>query len=184
MITHCAPSVYAGGALCYVEGMHMKQLNEEEARAMRDDMLAGALPVVFAGPLAVGHDGSYTLLPFVQLDAAGRPDVADVFRVIHTEGMQARSAKPCRYVDYEGRGYRESTMELTDPVSVSFKFVLTWPEHRGVFDLMLQEQCLMITTKSVETHLDATDVIGERLTPEDPIVFEHWRALLSEGEHR
>jgi len=44
-----------------------------------------ALPVVRAGLLLTEHD---TLLPAVWLDAAGRPDVADLPRVAHNEPLR------------------------------------------------------------------------------------------------
>jgi hypothetical protein len=153
-------------------------VDDEEACRIRDDILDGALPIVWAGSLFVNTDGKRRLLPFVQVDTTGRNDVADLFRVVQIEGMQARSDTPCRYVFCERHGYRETTITITDPVACSFKFVLTWPEQREIFDAMLQHEVLMITARNVQEQMDWSDVFGIRIfLPEFQLALQSWEEL-------
>src|SRR3712207_5703342 len=132
---------------------------DHEARRIRDEMLHSALPVVCAGPLLVETERAIETLPCVHLDPTGRPDVTDLFRVVQTEGIQARSDVQPRYVFYAQHGYRETTIAISDPVALVFKFVLVWPEHGAVFDLILQRHQLIITTRPVDAQLERGDLL-------------------------
>ncbi len=146
---------------------HKHWLDEAAARRFRDDLLAGALPIRLTTPLTLVVNDTPTDWLAVQLDATGRLDVADVFRVIAAEGMQSHSQAPSRYLYFEGRGYMETTFNIADPVICRFKFVFTWPEQREAFEDMLRCEGLMVTTGSVRRMLEGgtldTGAIGMRI---------------------
>jgi hypothetical protein len=121
-------------------------LDDDQAQRLRDELLAQALPIRFAGPRAVDIGDLELEVPFVQLDAGSRPDVYDLFRVVAVEGSQAQMMSAFRYLLLDGRGYMEVNVSLVDPVSCAFKFVLDWPERRALFDLMALQGQLLFTT--------------------------------------
>jgi len=124
-------------------------LDEAAARRLRADLLSGALPIRVTLPLTfVVHDTPTEWLA-LQLDATGRLEVADAFRVIAAEGMQAHSHAHSRYLFFEECGYMELTFTIADPVTCRFKVVVTWPAQRHVFDEMLRCDGLLVTTGSV-----------------------------------
>ena len=158
-------------------------VDDNEARRIRDEMLHTALPVVFAGPLLVETERTTETLPVVQLDPTGRPDVVDMFRVVQVEGIQAGSDVPPRYVLCDGHGYRETTIAISDPVELVFKFVLAWPEHDTVFKLMLQRRQLIITTRSVEEHIEGGDLLVTTIAANElQSALESWQTLRAEGK--
>ncbi len=150
------------------------RLDEEAARRLRAEFLADALPVRFAGPVILLTHGSRETYPVVQLEASGRPDVADLVRVQHSEGLQQGRRPPFRYLFVDGHGYMEFALEITDPVTCRFKFVLEWPNHAAVFTAMLERGVLAVTTTRPE---DAgTDGIGMTINqPELRHVLGIWQ---------
>ncbi len=122
------------------------RLDEEAARRLRAEFLADALPVRFAGPITLATQGSGGTYPVVQLEASDRPDVADLVRVHHSEGLEQGRRPPFRYLFVDGQGYMEFALEITDPVTCRFKFVLEWPKHAAVFTAMLERGVLAVTT--------------------------------------
>ncbi len=158
-------------------------VDDNEARRIRDEMLWDALPVVLAGPLVVETERAIETLPCVYLDPTGRPDVTDLFRVVQTEGIQARSDVQPRYVFYAQHGYRETTIAISDPVALVFKFVLVWPEHQAVFDLILQRQQLIITTRPVDAPLERGDLLVTTIAVgELAVALESWQTLRAQGQ--
>src|SRR3712207_2854406 len=92
-------------------------IDDDEARRLRAELLRDALPLRFAGPRSVDVGGLEVEVPFVQLDATGRPEVDDLFRVVAAEGSQSRMASVFRYLSLGLRGYMEVNVALVDPVS-------------------------------------------------------------------
>ncbi len=150
------------------------QLDKAAARRLRADFLADALPVRFAGPVTLVTPGSRETYPVVQLEASDRPDVADLVRMHHSEGLEQGRRPPFRYLFVDGHGYMEFALEITDPVTCRFKFVLEWPEHAAVFTAMLERGILAVTTARPE---DArTDGIGMTIKqPELRHVLGTWQ---------
>ena len=150
------------------------RLDEEAARRLRAEFLADALPVRFAGPITLATQGSHVTYPVVQLDAGDPPDVADLMRVRHSEGLEQGRRPPFRYLFVDGQGYMEFALEITEPVTCRFTFVLEWPEHAAVFTAMLERGILVVTTARPE---DAgTDGIGMTINqPELHHVLGIWQ---------
>ena len=115
------------------------------ARRLRDEFFGDALPVVFAGAVRVTlPDGETQNRPFVQLDVAEHPDIAAAFQAVHVHGLeQDQSDTPYRYVFVDGHGYMATTLTIPVPVASKFSFVLVWPDHQDVFDLLQQGQPLI-----------------------------------------
>jgi hypothetical protein len=150
------------------------RLDGEAARRLRAEFLADALPVRFAGPVTVVTHGIGDSYAVVQLEASDRPDVADLVRVHHAEGLEQGRRPPFRYLFVDGHGYMEFALEITDPVTCRFTFVLEWPEHAAVFTAMLERGILVVTTARPE---DAgTDGIGMTINqPELRHVLGIWQ---------
>jgi hypothetical protein len=155
-------------------------LSEKEARRIRDELLKAALPIRFAGPFSTDAGGGVRQVPLVRLDATTRPDVADLFRVAAAEGHQARTESAFRYLFLDGQGYMEVNVEISDPVTCAFTFVLRWPEHRELFELMLRGHPLMFTATSAAGQPE-TRALGFKITPAElqPVIAT-WRRLRHE----
>ena len=155
-------------------------LDGNEARHILDELLKAALPIRFAGPFSTNAGGDVKELPLVQLDATARPDVADLFRVAAAEGHQSRTESAFRYLFLDGHGYMEVNVEISDPVTCAFTFVLRWPEHRALFELMLQGQPLMFTAASAPGQ-PQTRALGFKITASElqPVIAT-WRRLRHE----
>jgi hypothetical protein len=162
-------------------------LDEADARRLRAALLTGALPIRVTLPLTfVVHDTPTEWLA-LQLDATGRLDVADAFRVIAAAGMQSHSQAHSRYLFCEGCGYMELTFTIAAPVTCRFKVVVTWPAQRHVFDAMLRCAGLLVTTGRVRRLLDGgtldTGAIGLRIDHAEVGQFMAvWRHYQEEGE--
>lgn len=141
-------------------------LNAEEARQLHADLLARAMPIRFAGPRSVDIGGLNVEVPFVQLDAGDRPDVDDLFRVVAAEGHQPDMRSIFRYLLRGGRGYMEINIRLADPVECAFTFVLEWPTHAALFELLLMQEQLLFTTQTLNTEHNAA-VLGVKLAREE-----------------
>lgn len=131
-------------------------LGDAEAGRLRDELLAGALPVRFAGPRLVDLGGLELEVPFVLLDAAARPDVRDLFRVVAAEGIQARMTSTVRYLTVGREGYMEVNVRIEDPVSCAFKFVLRWPLHAALFELVSMHGELLFSAQEPAAERVAT----------------------------
>ncbi len=130
--------------------MHERRwLDDAEAQRLRDDLLAHAVPIRYAGPRAVELGGRLLEVPFVQLDGSARPEVADLFRVVAAEGSQRHMASTFRYLLLGDQGYLEINVSLADPVDCAFKFVLAWPAHRALFELLLRQGRLLFTAQTL-----------------------------------
>jgi len=153
------------------------------ARRLRDEFLAEALPVAFAGAVRVTlPDGETEDRPFVQLAVAEHPDIAVAFQVVHARGLaQEHGDTPYRYVYVDGHGYLQATLPLPTPTPRACTVVLIWPDHQEVFDLLLQGQPLMETTKELRPPFDWRDAIGLRPGPELAGVLDEWRSLRGDG---
>lgn len=141
-------------------------LGGDEARRLRDALLADALPILRAGPRNVNIGGLLLEAPFVQLDPRDRPDVADLFRVVADEGTQARMMSAIRYLLLGNMGFMEINVVLTDPVDCRFKFVLEWPARREIFDLMLIQGRLYFSTGDLNFRQD-TSTLGLQISREE-----------------
>lgn len=131
--------------------MKSYRLDEDEARRMRDEFFDGALPILEAEVLQIVWGDPANApeeIAAVRLDASGRPDVADLSRVIQADGIQTRSADPNRYVRCEGKGYMVLSTRIIDPVAITFKFVLTWPDYDHIFQAILRTGALYTTTEA------------------------------------
>ncbi len=160
-----------------------RRLNRPAARRLRDELLDGAVPIVFAGPLRITRpDGASQEVPFVQLDVGGHPDVAALFRAVHAAGLrQETSDAPVRYVYVDGHGYMETTLGRTQPVACHFKVVLAWPELEEVFGVLARERLMLLTVAELQPGFDWRDAIGVRIGPDLPGVLRAWEALRADG---
>ncbi len=152
------------------------QLDEATARSLRDAVLRAALPVRFAGPYTFVHGGTPETWPVVQVDASTRPDVADLARVQHSEGLHRARRPPFRYLFVDGQGYMEFVVEITDPVACHFRFVLAWPTHAAMFTAMLEQGVVLFTSGPLAEAV--RHGIGMAINqPELEQVVARWRTL-------
>ena len=159
-------------------------VGDDEARRLREDLLSDALPIRMAGPRTVEVGDMELELPFVQLDASSRPDADDLFRVVAAEGTQAQMASIFRYLLIGDRAYMEINVRLSDPVSCAFKFVLQWPAHRPLFDLMLIQGQLFFSTKDLSPEHQASTLGVKIPRPELEPILDLWRQRLDPGPPR
>jgi hypothetical protein len=60
-----------------------------------------------------------------------------------------------RYLLHGGLGFMEINVTLHDPVSCAFTFVLQWPPHAALFELVLIQEQLLFTTQALNTEHNA-----------------------------
>ncbi len=84
-----------------------------------------ALPVIRAGLLLTGRE---TLLPAAWIDAAGRPDVADLPRVTHSESLQAVT----QWLFDAGEQRIVLVVAAIEPVTCSFAVVFDARHHAPI----------------------------------------------------
>ena len=154
-------------------------LRHDEASRLHAEMLEHAVPIRFAGPRRVDAGGLDLEVPLVQLDAAASPAVDDLFRVIAGEGHQPAMVSALRYLLHDGQGFMEINVVLSDPVSCAFKFVLQWPAHQDLFDLILMYGQVLFTTQALSREQRATilalKIPREELEP----ILSMWRRVTS-----
>ncbi len=169
---------------CFEEArlQERRWIGDEEARRLRNELLAEAVPVRRADPRSVDVGGLVVEVPFIQLDAASRPEVDDLFRVVAAEGSQPRMASVFRYLMLGGQGYMEINVTLADPVSCRFKFVLQWPAQRRIFELMLMHGQLFFSTRDLNARQE-TSTLGLQIPrAELQPVIDLWRSRLDAAQ--
>ncbi len=159
-------------------------LSPDEARRLHEELLAHALPVRFAGPRSVDLGGVDLEVPLVQLDANSRPEVDDLFRVVAAEGHQPQMRSVFRYLLRGSLGYMEINVTLADPVSCAFTFVLEWPAHKDLFELILIQEQLLFTTQTLNREHNAR-VLGIKIGRDElQPILNMWREAAKRTSHR
>ncbi len=159
-------------------------LQHDEAHRLHDEMLAHALPIQFGGPRRVELGELDLEVPFVQLQAGVCPAVDDLFRVIAGEGHQPAMDSTFRYLLHAGQGYMEINVRLADPVSCAFKFVLQWPLHKALFDLVLMHEQLLFTTQPLNRERNASILALRIPRAELQPILNMWRRAARGGGTR
>jgi hypothetical protein len=109
--------------------------------------------------------------------------VADLFRVVAAEGSQRHMASTFRYLLLGNQGYLEVNVSLVDPVDCAFKFVLAWPDHRALFELLLRQGYLLFTTQVLNReHEVSTLGVAIAATELEPMV-RLWRRHTDVGQN-
>jgi hypothetical protein len=161
-----------------------RRLSPDEAHRLHEELLAHALPVRFAGPRTVDLGGLELEVPLVQLDASGRPEVDDLFRVVATESHQPQMRSIFRYLLRGGFGYMEINVTLADPVICAFTFVLEWPAHEELFALILMQEQLLFTTRPLNREHN-TRVLGIKIERDElQPILSMWREAAKRTNHR
>lgn len=111
-----------------------------------------ALPVIGAGLLLSGRD---TLLPAVWLDAAGRPDVADLPRVTRSEPLQAAT----QWL-YDDAAQRIVLVVVTiEPVSCSFAVMFDARRHAATLAAAAEAEQLSLVFEQPPERATQTTIV-------------------------
>lgn len=93
------------------------------------------------------------LTPIVKLDASERPDVADLRRVVSTEGMKRTKIPLIKYVASENQKGMILTISLHDPVDCVFTVFLDWLKYRDFYAILLEQSVFYLTAEEVEGNI-------------------------------
>ena len=89
-----------------------------------------------------------------------------------------------RYLLRGGLGYMEINVTLADPVSCAFSFVLEWPAHKELFELILMQEQLLFTTQTLNREHNAR-VLGIKIGREElQPILNMWREAAKRTNHR
>ena len=110
--------------------MRFEGMSDEEARHIRATMV----PLRYAGGLMVPIVGKAEpeQIAVLQLDTTQRPDLADLARVIHREGVQERLSDPIKYLISDEPAMILS-LPMSNPVKIDASVVIPWPSYRDFF---------------------------------------------------
>jgi hypothetical protein len=113
--------------------------------ALARERLGDALPVRETGIALVRTDRGPVRLPVLRLDAATRPDVRDLARVLRLEGEHVLAAGWQSIAD-GGRVWFVLDIGVTRPVSCRWRLVLPYGRHRAFLDTLAGHGVLAVTT--------------------------------------
>lgn len=104
-------------------------------------MVAGPpLVIRSAGTLL---DERAVVYPTVLVDASDRPDVADLTRVVSTEGVGDLSTFAEPLIGVDGRRLLRLDVRLTRPVAVAWSVEFHLPEYSDLLALAAERGCLV-----------------------------------------
>ena len=100
---------------------------------------ASMVPVRYAGPHTVQLAGNPepNRIAVIQLDITDRPDLADLPRVMRSEGMQSRLSNPVMY-NLGDDAAMILSLQMSAPVEIDATVVIPWSMYREFF-FVLQE---------------------------------------------
>ncbi len=111
-----------------------------------------ALAVRSSGVTLVDGEDGPVALPAIEVDVAGRPDVADLARVHAVEGVGDVRTLGTRSTDDAGRGWIRLDVVLTRPVLCHFHVELDVEAHRALLDHVAETEALVIATTAPDDH--------------------------------
>ena len=98
---------------------------------------ASIVPVRYAGPHMVQLAGKTERIAVIQLDVTDRPDLADLARVMRSEGTLPRLSNPIMY-NLGNNAAMILSLQMSAPVEIDATVVIPWPMYREFF-FLLQE---------------------------------------------
>jgi hypothetical protein len=99
-------------------------------------------------------------------------------RVIAAEGHQPSMETAFRYLLRGNRGFLEISIVLTDPVACAFTFVLEWPAHSELFELILMQEQVLFTTQMLGKERDARVLVVRISRDELEPNLRFWRRAI------
>jgi hypothetical protein len=128
-------------------GMRFAGMSDEEARHIRATMV----PIRYAGGLMVPIVGKVEpeQIAVLQLDITQRPDLADLARVIHREGVQLRLSDPVTYLISDEPAMILS-LPMSDPVKIDASVVIPWTTDRDFFFVLRESAVVYIVLGAID----------------------------------
>lgn len=131
--------------------MIFKRLSDEEAEFINKHLVT----VESADNYWVMFEGKTKpkLTPIVKLDASERPDIADLRRVVSTEGMKRTKMPAIKYIASNDQKGMILTISLHDPVDCFFTVFLEWLKYRDFYTILLEQGVFYLTVNELEGNI-------------------------------
>lgn len=111
-------------------------ISQIDAVAAHNDLNAGALTI----HCSVVQDSTlvtFPKIPIIHVDPTGRPDVADLPRVIGSEGVIGQGTVGWRFVVFPDGAGGVMDCEITRPVECDFKISVSTLEHEELLNQLV-----------------------------------------------
>jgi len=140
-----------------------------------EQLQASMVPVRYAGPHTVQLAGrtESERIAVIQLDVTDRPDLADLARVMRSEGTQPRLSNPIIY-NIGDNAAMILSLQMSAPVEIDATVVIPWSAYREFFFLLHDLGVVYIALGAMEDLL--TNSIALQLRIEElSIVLAAWQ---------
>ena len=136
---------------------------------------ASMVPVRYAGPHMVQLAGKTEpeRIAVIQLDVTARPDLADLARVMRSEGTQPRLLNPIMYHIGDNAAMILS-LQMSAPVEIDVTVVIPWSMYREFFFLLQELGVVYVALGAMEDLLTNSFALQLRIE-ELSIVLAAWQ---------
>lgn len=119
------------------------------ANAGAQRIQAATVSICYAGPITLQIGEESMRIAVLQIDTTARPDLADLARVMHHEGVQQRLSNPIAYTLGDNPAMILS-LRMSDPVEINATVVIEWATYRDFFFLLQDLGQMYIALGAIE----------------------------------
>jgi hypothetical protein len=139
-------------------------------------ILASMVPVRYAGPhmLQLAGKPEPKRIAVIQLDITDRPDLADLARVMRSEGLQPRLSNPVMY-NLGDNAAMLLSLQMSAPVEIDATVIIPWSMYREFFFLLQELGVVYVALGAMEDLLTNSFALHLRIE-ELSIALAAWQS--------
>jgi hypothetical protein len=138
-----------------------------EARRALDELRSGALWLHCSAILTGESADGVFQLPLVHIDPEGRPDVADISRVVRREGMEGSADVTWRFIFFPGEAEGVVDIVVKVPVRCHFRVAISARVHRAPLEQIVEAETVALTTTCPQSVGETPPAVWIRLVELD-----------------